>query len=528
MTSPQLHLFLDRARGIVGEAHVYASDDERLDTLRDRFGAYYETEHEPRPGGAVRPASTEEVQAIVRLANETGVALWTSSRGRNFGYGGPAPVRRGDVALDLQRMNRILEIDEKRAYAVVEPGVATGELLAEIERRGLKLWPGTTSSPYSSIIGNALERGIGYDIMSERFESLCGLEVVLADGTLVRTGSGSMDGSTVWHENKYGYGPIVDGLFSQSNFGIVTKAGFWLSPEPAAFRHSELYLEDFSRMAEFMDILGDLRRRRILENGVSSGPDFPASAPGDVPPPHDAAPAGPPPQRLRSRLGWHGPRSVIDAKWEATLAALQGIDGLTYDTAVYEAPYDYTMWNANARMAAGLPTDLEEPDWENAHYGLFIAPVIPNIGEAYVEVWNLINEVFERHGRVGGMPPGFHMHSARSLVVIPPVPLKGMPMLPNRGADIDNAVSVALVSDLIHECAQRGWTEYRAGTLFMDQVLAEQDFAGGTRAELYERIKNALDPNGILSPGKSGIWGSATRPASAAPGVRFGVARSED
>lgn len=522
-----LDRFLDQARKIAGDEFVYGPDDPRLNDLRDRFGAYYGTEHEPRPGGAVRPGDVEEVRAIVRAANEFGVALWTSSRGRNFGYGGAAPVRAGDVALDLRRMNRILEINEKSAYAVVEPGVSTGELLAEIERRGLHLWPGTTSSPYSSVLGNSLDRGIGYDPLAERTESLCGIEVVLADGTLVRTGAGSVSGSTVWHENKYGYGPALDGLFTQSNFGVVTQAGVWLNPEPEAFRHSELYLEDFSQIEEYIDILGRLRRTRVIDNGVSSGPDFPVSAPGDAPMPpppaglSDGPPPGPP-QVLRARLGWHGPLAVVNAKWQATLDALKGITGLRYDTAVYEAPYEYENWNAHARLAAGLPTPLEEPDWENAHYGVFVAPVIPNNGSAYVEAWQLFNELFAKFGRPAGMPPGFHMHSPRSLIVIPPIPLKGMPMLPDRGAFINNEESVALASEIITESAKRGWTEYRAGTLFMDQVLAEQDFEGGSKAELYKRIKDALDPNGILSPGKSGIWGSAQAPAAPAPGVRAG------
>ena len=77
----------------------------------------------------MRPANLDELREVVALANELRVAVWTSSRGRNFGYGGPAPVRRGDIALDLRRMDRILEIDEERLYAVVEPGVTTGACL---------------------------------------------------------------------------------------------------------------------------------------------------------------------------------------------------------------------------------------------------------------------------------------------------------------------------------------------------------------------------------------------------------------
>lgn len=61
----------------------------------------------------------EQVQAVVKLANELVLPLWTVSRGRNLGYGGPAPRLRGSAVLDLKRMNRIIEVNEKFAYALV-------------------------------------------------------------------------------------------------------------------------------------------------------------------------------------------------------------------------------------------------------------------------------------------------------------------------------------------------------------------------------------------------------------------------
>lgn len=494
MTATPPEEFLDRCRPIVGSEHVFSPGEPGLDELRDRFGAFYETPDESRPGGAVRPGGLDELRAVVRLADEMRVPLWTSSRGRNYGYGGPAPVRSGDIALDLRRMDRVLEIDEERAFAVVEPGVTTGALLEEVERRGLRLWPDGVSSPYASIIGNALERGIGYGPMSERFEALCGLEVLLADGTLLRTGTGSMPGATTWNETKYGFGPALDGLFSQSNYGIVTKAGIWLNPEPEAFRHAELYLEDLSELEPFIDVLGRLRRSRVFDTGANSGP-------------------GVPPGQLRARIGFHGTPDMVEAKWRATRDAFAGLRSLRVETGYFEAPYDYAEWNAHARLAAGLPTPLEEPDWENAHYGVFAGIVLPNTGRAYVEAYEMLQAVYAEHGRVLPFPPGFHMHSPRALVILPPVELRGNPMLPDRGASIDNRVSVELVSAIQVEAARRGWSEYRAGTLFMDEVLAQQSFEGGSKAAVYERLKSALDPNGILSPGKSGIWGAARKTA---------------
>src|SRR5437868_2351581 len=76
------------------------------------------------PAGIVFPGSTEEVQAIVRMANEHRIHLWPTSTGENRGLGLKSPVRPGQVVVDLgRRMNRIVEINETLAYAVVEPGV---------------------------------------------------------------------------------------------------------------------------------------------------------------------------------------------------------------------------------------------------------------------------------------------------------------------------------------------------------------------------------------------------------------------
>src|ERR671932_54361 len=69
------------------------------------------------------PTTVEEIQAVVRIANERRVPLWTHGTGRNNGYGGPAPRVRGSVIVSLRNMNRVLEINEELGYAVVEPGV---------------------------------------------------------------------------------------------------------------------------------------------------------------------------------------------------------------------------------------------------------------------------------------------------------------------------------------------------------------------------------------------------------------------
>jgi 4-cresol dehydrogenase (hydroxylating) len=77
----------------------------------------------------------EQVQAAVRIAAELGVHLWTSSMGRNFGYGGSAPAVSGGIVLNLRRMNRILDIDAKQGFALIEPGVTFHRSLRGTARR---------------------------------------------------------------------------------------------------------------------------------------------------------------------------------------------------------------------------------------------------------------------------------------------------------------------------------------------------------------------------------------------------------
>lgn len=92
-------------------------------------------------------------------------------------------------------MNRILEVNGDYGYAIVEPGVSFFDLYEEIQRRGLRLWPSTPAVGWGSVMGNALERGFGYTPEGKHSEAQCGMEVVLPDGEVLRTGSGAVEGN---------------------------------------------------------------------------------------------------------------------------------------------------------------------------------------------------------------------------------------------------------------------------------------------------------------------------------------------
>ncbi len=110
----------------------------------------------------VYPGSTEEVQIVVKWANEFEIPIYPISMGRNLGYGGAAPRVPGSVLVDLgKNMNKVLKIDEKTASCLVEPGVSYYKLYEEIQKTGLPLWSDTPDLGGGSVLGNAIDRGVG-------------------------------------------------------------------------------------------------------------------------------------------------------------------------------------------------------------------------------------------------------------------------------------------------------------------------------------------------------------------------------
>jgi len=106
------------------------------------------------PSAAVRPANVDELKKVLEVSNKHVIPLWTFSRGKNLGYGGPAPRVTGSVALDLHRMDKIIEVSEEYSYAVVEPGVTFTDLYEHCAKNKLKVWPSVPSLGWGSVVGN--------------------------------------------------------------------------------------------------------------------------------------------------------------------------------------------------------------------------------------------------------------------------------------------------------------------------------------------------------------------------------------
>jgi len=171
------------------------------------------------------PGNTADVAAVARWCNETGTPL--VPRGAGTGYtGGAVPVR-GGVVLSLERLNRILEIDEANLLAVVEPNVITGDLQDAVERVGLFYPPDPASLRMSSIGGNVAEcaggpRAFKYGVTKQY---VLGLEAVLPTGEIIHTG-----GKVV--KNVVGYDLTHLLVGSEGTLAIITKIILRLVPKP--------------------------------------------------------------------------------------------------------------------------------------------------------------------------------------------------------------------------------------------------------------------------------------------------------
>ena len=145
-----------------------------------------------------------------------------------------------------------------------------------LKRSGSRLWADCAGSTQSaSVIGNALDKGRGLTPLADHFGALCGMDVVLSDGTLLQTGGGPTDGNHVRHLYKWGVGPYLDGLFVPSNLGVVVRAGIWLMPAPEVFDFAAFeYKADPSRLGAFIDELRELVMCRALRSHPHLANDF--------------------------------------------------------------------------------------------------------------------------------------------------------------------------------------------------------------------------------------------------------------
>lgn len=177
------------------------------------------------PEAVILPETTEQISRILKIANEKKIPVITRGAGTNL-VGGCIPLK-GGIILHLSRMNRILNIDSNNLQATVQPGVVVEQIQKEAEKLGLFYPPDPASLRVSTIGGSIAQssggpRGYKYGTTKDY---ILGLEAVLADGTIIRTG-----GKTVKNVTGYNLNQLLIG--SEGTLAVITEAILKLIPKP--------------------------------------------------------------------------------------------------------------------------------------------------------------------------------------------------------------------------------------------------------------------------------------------------------
>lgn len=482
----------------------------------------------------LRPADREAVQGLVRIANRFGIPLYPFSSGKNWGYGSRAPVRDG-VLVDLSRLNRIIDFDEDLAFVTIEPGVTQRQLQEFLAEQHSRLWMDATgASPDCSIIGNTMERGFGHTPMGDHCANACALGVVLPTGEYIETGFARFGAQKAGALGRWGNGPSLDGLFSQSNFGIVTQMSVWLMPAPEHFEAFFFLTQDERGLGPIVDALRPLRLNGTLRSAMHIGNDYKVLAATSQYPwtemsgrtPLDRETA----RRLRRQAtvgAWNGSgglygtkRQVREAKrlirralagrvdrlqfvderliaimqrfakpfrlvsgWDVTrtLSVLTPVYGLLRGVPT-EAPLASTYWRKRIQ-----PPSTMDPDRDRCGL-LWCSPVVPNSGTHMTEVTDLAIDLLLRHG----FEPQISVSLAteRSAFCVTTLSY-------DRDVAGEDARAMAAYRELTETLISRGYPPYRLNVAAMEYGADSSGYG-----DVISAIKRAVDPNSVLAPGR--------------------------
>ncbi len=544
VTIPPHKLFLEFAQEI-GASNVITDAASRLAAQTATFNT-----RQTIPL-ILRPANREEVQACVRIAKRAGLSLYTVSSGKNWGYGSRVPVADGCALLDLGRMKKIVDFHEERAYVTVEPGVSQQDLHNFLRRRKSKLWMDATgSSPDCSLIGNAAERGFGHTPYGDHFNQVCGLEVVLANGDCIETGFGRFPNAAAAPLYRWGVGPYLDGLFSQSNFGIITRMTIWLMPRPEYFQAFFFRCETQEGFAQAVDALRPLRLDGTLRSAVHIGNDYKVLAGMQTYPWEETqgqTPLAPHVmERFRKRLNigcWNGSGALYGTRNQVTearrllrralsrkISKLQFLDekrlrlagrfarGYRLATGwdirrtielarplfglLRGVPTGHAIASAYWRKPGPAPKDMD-PDRDGCGL-LWAAPVLPIDGKLALAFAREISGIMFSHG----FEPLISMSllTERSLSCI-------ISTTYDREVPGEDAKAMECYRAVMDKATERGYYSYRLGIQSMHAGRGQ-----GGYDRFVETLKHAIDPDGILAPGRYEPLHEASMSA-AKPGV---------
>ena len=445
--------------GIVGEEYV-SNRKEELYIYSQDPGMM--EPHEP--DYVVMPKTTEEVQKIVKLANEEKIPIVPV--GGSLSLSGLVIPHRGGIALDLKRMDRVLEVNEKSRYVILEAGVTTGKLKAYLERHHPNLRFSIPDAPPSATVaGNIVIHGQGRLTQQYGFNSdmVTGLEVVLPTGEVCKIGSCSV--SPYW----FSLAPLPDlaGLFLGwfGTTGIITKLGLRLYPKKK-MRDIELFVVEDPNLVP--DVIRRVTHTEMTEDIFVAAQPYPLVFKDIIM--IGICITGDSEEELefKRRMIWDALRTHIDSKEGGFMMLTPDIK-----RELLEMPTSGTTRFADVMKGGGFE---------------YSGPIIPV--EKYPEAYKKLLELTSKYGIT---------YASASRVIGRSHCMMFSSAYPFNRADPDN---IERTKKTLHDSNVASLDI--GGVPWKPEVLAQKmimERMNKNTLELMKRIKKLLDPNGIMNPG---------------------------
>lgn len=464
--------------------------------------------------GRFSPKGPEEVLAAIQMARREKAVLHPISCGKNWGFGSHLPVENSAVLLDLSQMQAIRRIDWEQDYVELEPGVTQGMLDDALAEHGRTHYFNVTGAGrQTSVIGNALERGIGY--FGGKEGDILDLQIALGDGSLFWTSEVS---NNPLHT---GLGPDLKGLFFQTHFGVVTGARIKLRKRPECMGVIFVPLLPQVSLTAFIDQIVTLRREKIFDSVPHVGNR----------------------QRMISTFGaaWQniagtemaaaipewscvipvtGSKAIVQSIFGEVAARMEGLSHcqlISPDFGEIDPRYINLV-----DLALGIPNDFALPavsyaalaqapaqpiDIDADRAGLVhITPTCPARGHELHRLLSLIDQL-RGQCQIKELPMTLNLVNGGMITVVISIPF-------DRESAEGATRARRLGRRLLEECGRYGFVSYRLGL----EDAAHLPPMTEARARVLQALQKVFDPDGIFAPSKyHPLWTRTSAPAPTSP-----------
>lgn len=469
---------LERLKRIVGHEDVLLDESSIEEYSMDAFGRWglgQPSPTSPRVYAVVKPSSTTEVAQVVKLAHDERIPV--IPYGGGTGLTGAVTPLRGGIAVDLKKMNRIVEVSPHGRTAIVEAGAILGDLDKALNQKGLMLGHDPYSLPIATVGGTISTNSVGY--RAARYgsmgEQVLGLEVVLPNGEILQTRA----------VPKTSVGPSLHSLFvgAEGVFGIITQATIkvFRLPESRLFKTFSFptFEDGFHAMLEMFSL--GLKPALV---DVTEEPD---------PSYTDAADDSSAPYRVRMYLVFEGYAEEVEAQAARTVKVCQASNGEDIGPAPTQQYWDTRhdmAYRYKERFVDKVVRDWPEDEWPRAM--------------AYPHVAIPTSRLLEYRRRCEEIASRSHLEIREYALWTQPE-LYSMLVVDTalEGNGTGGQLSQAVDEMLTLAQDMGGSMEYVHGVGTRLAHLVPREL--GTGMEVLRGIKAALDPHNIMNPGKLGM-----------------------